>query len=265
MDFLDNLKSKLSNIKIVYIIIFIIVVIIIVVIINHLASSEIKLSGQNDARKKLTIPYEKTKNNINNYTISMWIYVNDWNYRYGQEKIILERVDRLGNPMPSVKLDALDNNVIVSVSCYPNTSVSSVNTATGASTTGASTTGTPTTLVVKDCVIRNVPIQRWANIIISLYGRTLDVYLDGKLVRTCFLPGVPKFEQTSDINITPDGGFSGYTSNMLYINRSSNPKQAYDIYKEGSHMSSIFNNFFNKYKIKFSLLENSNVKGSIEL
>ena len=63
MNFLDNLRSKLSNIKIVYIIIFIIVVIIIVVIINHLASSEIK-SCFNEPTEKLYKKLEKTVGHI---------------------------------------------------------------------------------------------------------------------------------------------------------------------------------------------------------
>lgn len=251
MSFLDNLRMKLSNlnIKIVHVVVIILVLIVIISIINYLASSNIKLSGYNNASTNLIIPSNKlvNKNNTNNYTYSMWIYVNNWNYRYGEDKIILERVDNLGNPMPSVKLGALDNNVTVSVSCYPNVS------------------NVTTNPVVKDCVIRNVPIQRWTNIIISLYGRTLDIYLDGKLVRTCVLPGVPKIKQNSDINITPNGGFSGFTSNILYLNTSSNPKQAYDIYKKGLGVSSVFGKFFNKYKLKFSLIENSNVKGSIEI
>ena len=53
----------------------------------------------------------------------------------------------------------------------------------------------------------NVPLQKWVNLIISLYGRTLDVYIDGKLVRTCVLPGVAQVNPDADILVTPMGGF----------------------------------------------------------
>ena len=39
---------------------------------------------------------------------------------------------------------------------------------------------------VHDCVVSNIPLQKWLNVIISVYGRSLDMYLDGKLVRTCY-------------------------------------------------------------------------------
>ena len=256
----NEVIMKLSNSKIIYIVAFIVVIVIIILFINYLATPEIKLSGHKNADAVSIISSNKlvNKENTNNYTYSIWIYVNNWNYRYGEDKIIFERVDNLGNPMPSIKLGALENNITISVSCYPG--------ATGTSKPSSSTkVQTTTAPVIKDCVIRNVPIQRWTNIIISLYGRTLDTYLDGKLVRTCVLPGVPQVEASSKIFVTPHGGFSGFTSNLLYRNTSSNPTQAYNIYKQGTSMTNILGKFFNKYKLKFSLLENSNVKGSIEI
>ena len=224
----------------------VLILILLILIINYLTKTEIKLASTNNASKLVVIDSNKlvNKNNTNNYTYSLWMYVNDWNYRYGDDKVILERNDNLGNPTPSVKLGSLENNVTVTVACYSN--------------------NTNTNPIIKDCVIRNIPIQRWTNLIISLYGRTLDIYLDGKLVRTCVLPGVPKVNTNSNVNITPNGGFSGLTSNILYLNTAVNPQEAYNIYIKGSG-SSIFGSFFNKYKIRFSILDNSNVKGSIEL
>ena len=46
----------------------------------------------------------------------------------------------------------------------------------------------------------------------SVYGRTLDMYINGKLVRTCILPGVAYVDQTTDVILTPLGGFQGTTS-----------------------------------------------------
>jgi hypothetical protein len=153
------------------------------------------------------------------------------------------------NPSPSIELGAMDNDVTVSVSCYPKHQ------------SGNATGVKP---IIHKCKVQNVPLQRWVNLIVSLYGRTLDVYIDGKLVRTCLLPGVAKIAQTSPIVITPNGGFSGWTSNFQYWANSSNPQQAYDIYKNGYGGSSL-GNFFNKYRIKFSFMEDNTEKGSIEI
>jgi hypothetical protein len=98
--------------------------------------------------------------------------------------------------------------------------------------------------------------------LISLYGRTLDIYLDGKLVRTCILPGVVKVNNDANIIVTPGGGFSGMTSNFKYWSNSTNPQDAYNIYKDGAGTSS---NLLSKYKLKVSFLEDNKVKGSVSI
>ena len=257
-DFLRNNTYTNNGTSMNYIKMFLIgifVLIVLILIINYLTNTQIKLAGTTNASKEIVVEPKtlNNPNNTNNYTYSMWMYINDWNYRYGEDKVILQRIDNLGNPTPSVKLGALENNITVSVACYPNNTIAD-----------QSNNIIDTHPLIKECVIRNIPIQRWTNLIISLYGRTLDIYLDGKLVRTCVLPGVPKVYAKSDTIITPNGGFSGLTSNIIYLNTASNPQEAYNIYKNGSG-SSLFGSFFNKYKIRFSILDNSNVKGTIEI
>ena len=102
------------------------------------------------------------------------------------------------------------------------------------------------------------------NIIISLYGSTLDTYLNGKLVRTCVLPGVPNIDNTSDILVSPYGGFSGWTSKFQYWPNATNPQQAYNIYKDGFG-GSILGNLLNKYRLQFSLIQDNATVGSFQL
>jgi hypothetical protein len=99
---------------------------------------------------------------------------------------------------------------------------------------------------------------------VSLYGRTLDVYLDGKLVRTCVLPGIAKINNNASVYITPEGGFSGYTSNIQYFADSTNPQQAYDIYRNG-YGSSVLGGIMSKYQVKVSFLEDNVEQGSIQI
>ena len=114
-----------------------------------------------------------------------------------------------------------------------------------------------------NCLIRNFPIQKWVNLIISLNGRAMDVYLDGKLVRTCLLPGVAIANPAADVKITPDGGFAGWTSNLQYFANTLNPQEAYDIYKKGYNAGGI-GGVFNKYKVKVSYLVNDAEANSFE-
>jgi len=201
--------------------------------------------------KDATIPQEILANDIPsngnsmNYIYSTWFYVEDWNNRFGETKTLLARTSE-GAHIPHIVLDDVMNNIKVSIGCYTDSSGGFIN---------------------HECVVRNFPLQSWVNLTISVYGRTLDVYIDGKLVRTCMLPGVAKTNATDNIFVTPDGGFKGWTSNFKYWNDSSNPQQVYNIYKDGyggSAFGSITGSMANKYSLKFSFMENNKEKTSYE-
>lgn len=196
--------------------------------------------------KASTLP---NNNNTSNYTYSVWFYVQDWNYRFGEPKTVLLREDQDKQPSPSIVLGGAENNIKVSVSCYPQDQTS---------------TTENNSYIVHKCNVPNFPLQSWVNLIISLYGRTLDMYIDGKLVRTCVLPGVAKVNPDSDIIVTPGGGFNGWTSNFEYWDDATNPQQAYNIYKAGFGGSSL-GSLFNKYRIKISLLEDNQEQSSFEI
>ena len=111
-----------------------------------------------------------------------------------------------------------------------------------------------TNFIIHNCPVANVPIQRWCNLFVSVYGRTLDLYLDGKLVRTCVLPGVAKIDANAPVYVTPNGGFSGWTSRFQYWPDSSDPQRAWNIYKAG-YGGSLLGGLFGKYTVKISLME----------
>jgi hypothetical protein len=95
------------------------------------------------------------------------------------------------------------------------------------------------------------------NLTVSLYGRTLDVYIDGKLSRSCLLPGVPRLSRREDIIVTPDGGFTGNTSGFQFWDEESTPERAWTIYSKGYSGNSVNNIFsgLNSYGSKLSILE----------
>jgi hypothetical protein len=204
------------------------------------------LVKMNDARAQKVISAGSLPSGASsNYTFSIWVFVNDWNYRYGQSKVIFARKDQDGGVAPMVEFTPSVNNIHVTLATYP--------------TTGSNTTGKNHT-----CTLDDVPLQRWTNLIMSINDRALDLYLDGKLVRTCLLPGVPKMNPASNIFVTPDGGFSGFVSNFRYIADSVNPSQAYNIYKEGFGGSSM-SNLFNKYRVKFAFVKDNKEVNSFEI
>jgi hypothetical protein len=220
----------------------VVVVILVIILIRYLWGGSNKLTGLKDAKVVTRIAANTlSSNNSSNYAYSAWFYIDDWSYRYGEPKIILGRLDSDLEPSPSIVLGAIENNLKIQTTVYSS-----------ANSTGGST---------HTCNVDNVPIQKWVNVIVSLYGRTLDVYLDGKLVRTCVLPGVAKIANNAPVYITPLGGFSGYTSNVQYYGDSLNPQEAYNIYRSGYGGSG----FDFPYSIKLEVLKDGQEQGSLAI
>jgi hypothetical protein len=140
----------------------------------------------------------------------------------------------------------MENNIYVSLACFPGVDQQP--------TTPGGTT------VIKTCSVSNVPIQRWVNLIVSVYGRTMDIYIDGKLVRTCLLPGVANINNSADVFVTPGGGFDGWTTKFQYYPSPLNPQDAWNIYAKGY---SSWLSMFSAYKVQLSLVENGNVQSSV--
>jgi len=248
------------NIGTVFLIIVIIVLLYIVI--RYIVVDVNTLTGLSSGTVMATITADSLAQsasgvNSSNFAYSIWFYVNDWNYRYGEPKVIYGRMgastDTTG-PCPAVILGPIANNIDVALTVYP-----------GVDTVPDTTnTKKDKDSMTHNCSIPNVPIQSWVNLLISVYGRTLDVYLDGKLVKTCVLPGVAKINNDSNIYVTPNGGFSGWTSKFQYYPNSIDPQQAWNIYQQG-YGSSMLSNIFGKYQIKVSVVENGTENSSLTI
>ncbi len=239
------------------IILIIVAIILLYVVISYIVGDVNKLTGTQNGKQMSTIAATSLAKNSNtqnasNFAYSIWFYVDDWNYLYGNPKVIFGRMGATSqanggymkgvsgtDPCPAVVFSPVENNIVVSLGCY---------------------SGNDSSTVVHNCTISNVPIQKWVNLLISVYGRTLDVYLDGKLVKTCILPGIAKINAEAPVYVTPQGGFSGWTSKFQYWANALNPQQAWDVYTSG-YGSSWLSNIFGRYKVEVTVSENGTPVG----
>jgi hypothetical protein len=211
---------------------------VVVYLLSYFFTGKKALSNFANANTELVIPATSLPPGTSvNFTYSIWIYIDDWSYRYGQEKVIFSRGSTTGF-MPALSLSPTENDLHITTSI---------------------TDGQPF-----ETVVPNIPIQQWTNLIVSLNTRTLDVYVNGKLVRTNVLPGMPKLDPNAALNLTPRGGFSGYTSRFNYWNDTINPQEAWNIYKAGPG-GTWFSGFVNQYKIQFNFLQGNDVKASLTI
>jgi hypothetical protein len=256
------------------IIVTVIIVVLIIMFIYYVFRDPYTLQNLQNGQNMSTINASSLATNgsnipSSNFAYSIWFYVNDFNYRYGSPKVIFGRmggptasnvggystgsgsIDDISgmDPCPAVVLGAIENNVEIYLGCFPGVNQTP--------TDGGNT-------IVHKCSVSNVPVQKWVNLVISVYGRSLDVYIDGKLVKTCLLPGVANINNNADVYVTPVGGFDGWTSRFQYYPNSLNPQEAYNIYTKG-YGGSIFSNFLQGYQVQISLVENGTTQGSVTI
>ena len=244
------------------------IVVLIIMLVKYFLSDKNSLSTVQNAQNSSTISASSLATNSSgapdsNFAYSVWFYVNDWNYRYGEPKVVFGRMGALSDasggsisgvsgldPCPSVVLGAIENNLIVSLGCYPGVNEQPT-------TPGGQT-------VIHNCMVSNIQIQKWVNLTLSVYGRTMDLYIDGKLVRTCLLPGIANINNNADIYVTPKGGFNGWTSNLQYYPNSLNPQEAWNIYAKG-YGGGLLSNLFGSYQVEVSLIQNGTTQSSVTI
>lgn len=253
-------------------------IIILYLIMSWWFDSSTYLSGLRDAKKAKKIHADKLgdgSGHSSNFSYSIWFYINDWNYLFGQKKTIFTRGAHQGNG-PRVSLGAYENNLLVELPVYnhdKNGAQSSIggsapqpSNCDGADCSDQQRPSHPSSdnSPMHKCNVPNVPIQRWVNLIISVYGRSLDVYIDGKLVRTCVLPNTAMVNPKAGVMLTPNGGFDGWTSNFQYFIDATNPQEAWNIYQSG-YGGSLLGDLFNRYIIRVEFLKDGRPEGSFEI
>jgi hypothetical protein len=174
------------------------------------------------------------------FSLTTWIYVNDWNLNNGKPKYIIQRDLGKNQMQPSMYLDPYENQLNIDYS---------INNGAGSST-----------LTIQ---IPNISTQKWVNITSCFSDTNIDTYINGKLVNTTiptnalFYPTQPK-TGAPQFNICPNGiGFSGFISNTYYYDHFLTPQEAWNIYRKG-YSNNMLGNYLNKYNASFTFYDNQN-------
>jgi hypothetical protein len=189
------------------------------------------------------------------YGMQFWMYIKDWDYKFGNPKDIVKRVSTSNAAYlnPRVSLNATDNSLDVSIHYYGDSDTATT------TTTGASNASGD----IFTCTVENVPLQAWFSVSLALFDRNLDIYINGRLVKSCVLPGVPR-PATGDIILNDNGGFSGSVCNLRTFSGMLSPSDAQAFFSAGttcgaSSMAqqddSLFAQIFG-YSFRFSILDN---------
>jgi hypothetical protein len=184
------------------------------------------------------------------YTISFWMYITSWDFRSGLAKSVLQITD-----------SNITTNDLLTTILYPNESKLMIRVFNDGVSDGPDYTDvkqaatlfngggnlnlfTPSGLVPQ-CDLSDIDLQRWINVTVSVNGRIVDVYYDGKLARSCVLPGVPGASATGKqvVTIGRAGGFMGKISGVQFFGYPLTPDRIYAIYQTGPAFSGSFLSF----------------------
>jgi hypothetical protein len=198
------------------------------------------------------------------FTISTWIYISNWSYRAGFNKSILSiggpnfdtiRMYLGGNkPKLSVRLQTRDSSstTVPSGATQMNSSQVPLETLDkGTQNATFSILQTDSGLLDSSplCDLPAIDLQKWVNITVSVNGKTVDVYMDGKLSRSCVLPSFYKVDAGGySAYLLSYGGFGGQISTTTMYDSALNPEQVYKNYMAGpepiSNIGQWFSSFF---------------------
>jgi len=176
------------------------------------------INGTVDAKQLIVIPQDpaiegsKTiARSINaedgiEFTWSVWIFIDDLTYNSNKYKCVFYKGnDYATNPKTettTVGLNFPNNAPGVYIAPNTNNLVIIMNTF---------------NVINEEIMISDIPLNKWLNVMIRCQNNTLDIYINGTITKSHNLHGVPK-QNYGDIYVAPNGGFSGYISNLWYYN-----------------------------------------------
>jgi hypothetical protein len=157
------------------------------------------------------------------YGMQYWMFIKDWNYNFGKEKHVLSRNDSSNTAIvnPSMTLHPTDNTMQIRVSVFPSSE----------GPAPANHSGSSDDVFL--CEVPDIPLQSWFSVSITVFDRNMDVYINGRLVKSCVLSGVPK-PAAGDIVMNNAGGFSGSLCGFYHYPRALTPSDAQAFYSAGS-------------------------------
>jgi len=158
-----------------------------------------------ETQGSVTIPRSVNANEGIEFTWSVWIFIDDLTYNSTKYRGVFYKGNDFAknlnsgstedqglnfpNNAPGLYITPNTNNLVVIMNTF--------------------------NVINEEILIDNIPLNKWVNVIIRCQNNTIDVYINGSIIKSHNLHGVPK-QNYGDVFVAPNGGFSGYISNLWY-------------------------------------------------
>ena len=197
------------------------------ILINGMIDAKQMVKIPQDPSVTGAIPIERSKNDRDGlvFTWSVWVLIDDLQYRQGEYRHIFHK----GNDDINVKnvpigMNKPNNAPGLYIAPGTNDLVVVMNTF---------------NKIDEEVIVKDIPLNKWINVIIRVDEQhKLDVYINGKLVKRHILASVPR-QNYGDVYVSMNGGFSGYTSSLRYFNTAIGTNQIQSIVDAGPNMKMI--------------------------
>jgi hypothetical protein len=149
------------------------------------------VDGKKQFDSGITLPSSINQPQGLTFSYAAWIRVDDFSYRYGQEKVVFIRGPTdLSSMCPGVFLDANTNSLLVKLDTY----------------------GTREVVVVS-----NLSAKKWFHLGIAVDQDSIDVYINGILYTHHSIAQLPR-SNPSSVHVGVGGGFDGKIASLNYYN-----------------------------------------------
>lgn len=175
------------------------------------------LSGNEDgSRYDQTASTMKRIAGATEYSFSFWVYVDTFD---GKDHVILKR-DDAGMLNPDVTLSKEANTMVFKMS-----------------NSGGE---------VLKCEVPMVPLQRWNCFTVNVLSNSINVYMNGRLYRSCTLyrndgiaaSGLPFSNVDAGLRVKPGTAFPGKIATVFFRNRTMNSSDIMSVYRAGPNAGS---------------------------
>lgn len=136
------------------------------------------------------------------FSYASWIRIDDFTYRYGEPKIVFSKgTSDLKIACPALVIDPNTNSLLIYIDTY----------------------GTQEIIPIS-----NIPAKKWIHVVIAIDQYSANIYINGTLHTHHTLNQLPK-QNSSNVSISPKGGFNGKIGQVQYYPSLLNSNDAYNL------------------------------------
>ena len=90
--------------------------------------------------------------------------------------------------------------------------------------------------VIEEVEIKDIPINKWINVVLRCQGKKMDTYVNGTIVNRHVFNSVPK-QNYGDVWVTQRGGFDGMLSSLRYFSHALTGVEVEELVKSGPNLT----------------------------